>query len=128
MEVSEFLQPPREIECIEELIQKAEKFESVTKKIQNPEITMKDVRILFDCLISDFPSMASYISPDANIAHSPDFENGIEGFFVASLWISVIKRMATDSLKKRAFSMKMVRTRMPTYCSQLRPVKTNLGL
>ena len=34
MEVTEFLPSPREIECIEQLIQKAEKFESVTKKFK----------------------------------------------------------------------------------------------
>ena len=62
---------------------------------------MEDVRILFDCLMSDFPSMASYISPDANIVHSPNFENGNIKIFrgkFADLTANVC--MATDCLKK----------------------------
>lgn len=57
------------------------KFESVSQKLQlSMGITLCDVRILFDKLLSgfnDIDSCSTHLRADANIVQSPQFENGI---------------------------------------------------
>ena len=52
-------------------------FESVTVSLQKSSIDLLDVRILFDDLIGKYPLTASYLSPSADIVHSPMFESAI---------------------------------------------------
>lgn len=53
------------------------KLESVTKKLQDPNLTMSDVRVLFDFVIENFPGMAHYLSADADIIQDPVLERAI---------------------------------------------------
>jgi hypothetical protein len=50
---------------------------SVTCKLQTLNLTLLEVRVLFDKVIDCFPAMNRYISIDAPIIHSPSFESGL---------------------------------------------------
>ena len=51
--------------------------DSVTRALQNSEITLSQVRCLFDSVIEKFPETASYLSASSKIVQDPDFEAGI---------------------------------------------------
>ena len=53
------------------------KLESVTKKLQDCETTLSDIRVLFDFVIENFPTMAHYLSSDAEIIQDPILERAI---------------------------------------------------
>ena len=53
------------------------KLESVTKKLQDPKLTMSDVRLLFDFVVENFPEMSHYLSADAEIIQDPILERAI---------------------------------------------------
>ena len=59
------------------LLDTMQKLESVTKKLQDPKLTMSDVKVLFDFVIDSFPGMSHYLSPNANIIQDPVFERAI---------------------------------------------------
>ncbi|RLN97486.1 hypothetical protein BBJ28_00003742 [Nothophytophthora sp. Chile5] len=51
-------------------------FKSASKKLQSDEdVTLLDVRDIFDALIEHPPVVAEYLSTDASIVKSPDFED-----------------------------------------------------
>lgn len=56
------------------LFENMQKLNSVMLELQSPLLTLLTVRLLFDYTIQEFPTMASYLAPDANIVHSPEFE------------------------------------------------------
>ena len=56
------------------LLDTMKKLESVTKKLQDPKLTMSDVRVLFDFVIEHFPGMSHYLSADAEIIQDPILE------------------------------------------------------
>jgi hypothetical protein len=45
--------------------------------LQKKEINVADSCRCFDALIKTFPNMASYLSPEAKIIHTPNFTNAI---------------------------------------------------
>ena len=45
--------------------------------MQSETIDLADVRALFDNLISDFPLMEKYLSPDSNIVAYKSFESAV---------------------------------------------------
>ena len=53
------------------------KLESVTKKLQDPKLTLSDVRVLFDFVIENFPGMSHYLLADAEIIQDPILERAI---------------------------------------------------
>ena len=59
------------------LLDTMQKLESVTKKLQDPKLTMSDVRVLFDFIIENFPGMSHYLSADAEIIQDPILERAI---------------------------------------------------
>ena len=59
------------------LLDTMQKLESVTKKLQDPKLTMSDVRVLFDFVIENFPGMSHYLSADAEIIQDPILERAI---------------------------------------------------
>lgn len=59
------------------LLDTMKKLESVTKKLQDPKITMSDVRMLFDFVIEKFPEMSYYLSSNAEIIQNPVLERAI---------------------------------------------------
>ena len=70
---------PSASECIqiENLLRELEDFQSVTKKLQEDNITMSQVRVLFDGLIDEYQSCSHHLSSNATIIYSPVFEKGI---------------------------------------------------
>ena len=70
---------PSASECIqiENLLRELEDFQSVTKKLQEDNITMSQVRVLFDGLIAEYQSCSHHLSSNATIIYSPVFEKGI---------------------------------------------------
>ena len=53
------------------------KLESVTKKLQDPKLTLSDVRVLFNFVIENFPGMSHYLLADAEIIQDPILERAI---------------------------------------------------
>ncbi|KAG6944893.1 hypothetical protein JG687_00017586 [Phytophthora cactorum] len=51
--------------------------ESVSKGLQVEGFTLLHGRDLFDCLIEIRPSFSKYLAPDADIVHSPEFEQAV---------------------------------------------------
>ncbi|KAK1941471.1 hypothetical protein P3T76_007337 [Phytophthora citrophthora] len=52
-------------------------FNGVCKKLQEESFTITSVRVLFDRVAEMYPVTAVYLSPDANIVHSPAFESAV---------------------------------------------------
>jgi hypothetical protein len=52
-------------------------FNLITKKLQDPSISLLDVRVIFDEVISSYPSMNCYLAKDADIVINPFFESAI---------------------------------------------------
>jgi len=62
---------------MKEVFKQMKVIQSVTKRIQAADVTMSDVRILFDSLMVKIPSLASHIAADAPIVEEPNFESGL---------------------------------------------------
>ncbi|ETL91908.1 hypothetical protein L917_09625 [Phytophthora nicotianae] len=76
---------------IEALLKDLRVFQSVTLKLQLEDVTLADVRALFDSIIERFPTTKAKLSATATIVHSPTFEaatvkviNGEVGSLTAS--------------------------------------------
>jgi hypothetical protein len=52
-------------------------FKTASKKLQEDTLSMNAVRVLFDKMAEMFPITSSYLSPDADIIHSPVFESAV---------------------------------------------------
>ena len=59
---------------LETVLKDLEKLDSVTKKLQNDQVDILDVRVLFDDVITQYPDLEQYLSPGAQIVHSFGFE------------------------------------------------------
>ena len=66
-----------EVLKLKKLLEIFENFQSVTTELQNEDITLAEVRILFDGLIGQFPIMEKYLDENSEIVHSPKFEFGL---------------------------------------------------
>lgn len=62
---------------LESLRKDLKTFEKVTKRLQLADISLLDVRLLFDEVIKSYPSMSSRLETDASIVRYPYFESGI---------------------------------------------------
>ena len=67
----------REEIMLASLVQDLEKFQSVTLALQREELSMKDMRLLFDGVCELFPRFNNHLAYDATIVHSPDFESAV---------------------------------------------------
>ncbi|POM80718.1 Hypothetical protein PHPALM_1411 [Phytophthora palmivora] len=72
--LKDFFPPAAATRRLRGLVKDLKKVESVAKALQCSEITMLDVRVWFDGLLSIKPQYERYIGPQAAIVHSPDFE------------------------------------------------------
>ncbi|POM62988.1 hypothetical protein PHPALM_27785 [Phytophthora palmivora] len=72
--LEDLLPPAASTKRLRGLMKDLKKVESVAKALQCSEITMLDVRVWFDGLLSIKPHYERYIGPRAAIVHSPDFE------------------------------------------------------
>ena len=52
-------------------------FNLITLKLQDPSITLLDVRLIFDEVILSYPEMEHYLAKDARIVKNPIFESAI---------------------------------------------------
>lgn len=78
-EFDETLQLPKKsaLENIKGLFDKMKDFNSVMLKLQESNITLLDVRKLFDFTINSYPTMKNYLGSRAEIVFSPDFEAAV---------------------------------------------------
>ncbi|KAG6946371.1 hypothetical protein JG687_00016745, partial [Phytophthora cactorum] len=79
------------------LLKDLKKVDSVSKALQGASVTLLDVRVWFDGLISVKPHYARFLGPRADIVHSPDFESGC----VRVLADSEDKSSFVENLQKR---------------------------
>jgi len=68
---------PREEKILSNLIADCDKMQSVTLALQRSDISMSQVRLLFDGLCSSFPSFSHYLSQDSPICSSSNFESAV---------------------------------------------------
>jgi len=66
-----------ELKALGVLRDKLEALSSVMTKLQEPKLTLAQVRSLFDGTLEKFPDLKSFLDADANIVHSPHFESGV---------------------------------------------------
>lgn len=76
-EVIDIMPTSREQRTIERLTAQFVDFDSVTKSLQRDDISLAEVRTLFDGMIDAYPGTKSRLSPTASIVHSPIFESGL---------------------------------------------------
>jgi len=76
-EVLEYLPTISQFKTLEQLMEHLKAFESVTKALQLDGLDLAEARALFDGIVVKYPSMENYLSPRAEIVHSPEFENGV---------------------------------------------------
>lgn len=73
----EFVLKTKTIQELQSLLTEMEKLYSVMTSLQSSEIDLLFARKLFDHTLKSFPSMSSYLAPDADIVHSPEFERAV---------------------------------------------------
>lgn len=74
-ELAEFMPARREEKQLKTILNTLKMYESTSKKLQSADdITLLDVRDLFDALIAQKPEVAKYLQADAEIVKSPVFE------------------------------------------------------
>ncbi|KAG6612736.1 uncharacterized protein IUM83_03207 [Phytophthora cinnamomi] len=75
--LAELLPTPVEHKKLKAFLDDLKNIESVSKKIQSADISMWEVRSLFDALIELFPQFNSHIGPSADILTDPHFESAV---------------------------------------------------
>ncbi|EGZ30694.1 hypothetical protein PHYSODRAFT_473627, partial [Phytophthora sojae] len=61
-------------ERIKSLLEDLRIFDSVTVALQSDDLSLADVRVLFDSIVERFPLLKPKLGPTASIVHSPSFE------------------------------------------------------
>lgn len=67
----------RDMLALRNLMKDLQEFESTTKLLQNSDCNLSEVRGIFDAICLIYPDMEFYLDKNAQIVHTPDFENGI---------------------------------------------------
>lgn len=67
----------RDLASLKSIQQDLAEFNKITLKLQDSTITMLDVRMIFDEIISSYPSMRHHLAEDAQIVKVPLFESAI---------------------------------------------------
>ena len=67
----------RDLASLKSIQQDLAEFNKITLKLQDSTITMLDVRMIFDEIISSYPSMRHQLAEDAQIVKVPLFESAI---------------------------------------------------
>jgi hypothetical protein len=50
----------------------------ITQKLQDPQLTFAQVRVLFDTVMAEYPTLNQYISTESGIVHSHNFEQALQ--------------------------------------------------
>lgn len=74
--VKKFLNPSENL-LVKELVNDLELINKMMKYLQRDDITLADARTCFDAVLQEFPQLSYYLSPNAKILHSPDFNMAI---------------------------------------------------
>ncbi|ETP05005.1 hypothetical protein F441_18303 [Phytophthora nicotianae CJ01A1] len=75
-DIMELLPSPASNKRLRALFKELKDVESVAKALQGRDTDLLDVRQWFDELLALKPQFATYLGPQAEIVHSPDFESG----------------------------------------------------
>lgn len=75
-DLDEYFLSVREESILKSLSETMKNFQEVTSMLQKKDISIGEVRILFDGVISKYPTMNEYLSTDASIVHFAAFESG----------------------------------------------------
>ncbi|ETO99522.1 hypothetical protein F441_23063 [Phytophthora nicotianae CJ01A1] len=75
--VEDLVPRPSSHRRIVQLLSKLGDLDSVCVKLQSEELTLADVRLLFDAVVVKYPVTASYLKADASIVHSPVLERAV---------------------------------------------------
>ncbi|KAJ0394285.1 hypothetical protein ATCC90586_000741 [Pythium insidiosum] len=67
----------KQVEQLRALLGQLKNVESVSKRIQSHDVTMWEVRTLFDALIQLFPQFDEYLGPNAEIVGYPVYESAV---------------------------------------------------
>jgi hypothetical protein len=67
----------RELAQLKTIQNQLSDFNLITLKLQDPRISLLEVRLLFDEAISCYPSMEFHLAEDARIVKHPSFESAI---------------------------------------------------
>jgi len=62
---------------VDSMFDRMKDFESVSKTLQSPSVTIADIRGIFDQIITKYPEMEHYLKSDANIVHKAKFDSAI---------------------------------------------------
>ncbi|EGZ06338.1 hypothetical protein PHYSODRAFT_341604 [Phytophthora sojae] len=73
----EFIDPKDDARAqkLKGLLEDLKQFESVSKRLQSESVSLWEVRVMFDALITEKPALKQYLGPRADIVASPDFES-----------------------------------------------------
>ncbi len=72
--IENLLLTPTEHKSVEFMSKKLANFDSVTKALESENLTIQEVRVLFDSIIGTYPSTATRLASDAFVVLNPEFE------------------------------------------------------
>lgn len=76
-ELEEYCLSMTEENTLKQMNECMKKFQDVTLMLQRQDLTLGQVRYIFDGLVKQFPAMTEYLSATAPIVDDPDFESGL---------------------------------------------------
>lgn len=77
VELDILLPSGRELAELKTIQNQLVEFNMITLKLQDPSISLLEVRLIFDEVISSYPSMEFHLAEDARIVKHPSFESAI---------------------------------------------------
>lgn len=75
--IEDFMLSPNEERKLKDLQKLLDPLHQVTLQLQNPSMTFGQLRVLFDYVMQEYPTMNLYIASDSAIIHSPHFETAL---------------------------------------------------
>ena len=79
-ELIPLLLSPSDNATVLSLLKDLENFESVSKEFQKEDISYLKIRLLFDSLVEDYPTLDNNLSPNGQIVHSTVFEKSLSKY------------------------------------------------
>lgn len=76
-EITDSLPSRQDTRVLQSLFEELKELEAVTKKLQCENLTLSDVRTLFDFVLDKYPSMDHYLASDSKFIFFPAFELGL---------------------------------------------------
>lgn len=67
----------RELADLKKIQTQLDDFNMITLKLQDPSISLLEVRLIFDEVVASYPSMKFHLAEDARIVKHPSFETGV---------------------------------------------------